>query len=306
MGHLNTEQGAHRTLSRTRGATGTAFRYDSGMPFRFTKMHGLGNDFVVFDAEDAAALPDRAFLRALADRHTGVGFDQALAVLPAQRPGAAAEYRIYNADGGEVEQCGNGARCVAALVAARQGRIGEIFELDSPPGPIQARVSADGLVAITMGIPDFEPAAVAFSAPEPAALYDLDLGDQVVSLSAVSMGNPHAVIRVPAVDGAPVTTLGPRIEVHPRFTRRTNVGFVEVASREHIWLRVWERCVGETRACGTGACAAVAVGRHLGWLDDTVAVDLPGGRLTIHWPGPGETLWMTGPAVRVYEGTLTP
>ena len=267
MGHLNTEQGAHRTLSRTRGATATAFRYDPGMPFRFTKMHGLGNDFVVFDAEDAAALPDRAFLRALADRHTGVGFDQALAVLPAQRPGAAAEYRIYNADGGEVEQCGNGARCVAALVAARQGRIGEIFELDSPPGPIQARVTADGLVAIAMGIPDFDPAAVAFSAPEAAPLYDLDLGDQVVSLSAVSMGNPHAVIRV--------------------------------AAGEHIWLRVWERGVGETRACGTGACAAVAVGRHLGWLDETVAVDLPGGRLTIHWPGPGETLWMTGPAVRV-------
>jgi diaminopimelate epimerase len=305
MGHPNTDQDAHRTLSRTRAATGTAFRYHSGMAFRFTKMHGLGNDFVVFDVEDAVALPDRAFLRALADRHTGVGFDQALAILPAQRAGAAAEYRIYNADGGEVEQCGNGARCVAALVAARQGRIGDIFELDSPPGPVQARVTADGLVAIAMGVPDFDPQALGFTAPAPEPRYDLDLGDEVVSLAAVSMGNPHAVIRVPAIDSAPVTTLGPRIEVHPRFTRRTNVGFVEVAARDHLWLRVWERGVGETRACGTGACAAVAVGRHLGWLDEQVAVDLPGGRLTIHWPGPGETLWMTGPAVRVYEGTLT-
>jgi diaminopimelate epimerase len=274
------------------------------MTFRFTKMHGLGNDFVVFDVADAVALPDRAFLRAIADRHTGIGFDQALAILPAQRPGAAAEYRIYNADGGEVEQCGNGVRCVAALVAARQGRIGETFELDSPPGPILARVREDGLVTIGMGIPDFEPAALAFAAAQAAPLYDLDLGDQNVSLAVVSMGNPHAVLRVESVDTAPVTTLGPRIERHSRFRRRTNVGFAEVVARDALRLRVWERGVGETQACGTGACAAVAAGRHLGWLDEHVTVDLPGGRLTIDWPGPGENLWMTGPAVRVYEGTL--
>lgn len=276
------------------------------MAFRFTKMHGLGNDFVVFDVEDALGLPSREFLRGLADRHTGVGFDQALAILPAQRAGVAAEYRIYNADGGEVEQCGNGVRCVAALVAARQGRAGETFELECPAGSVFARVADDDLVSVAMGIPDFTPAALAFEAVEPSPRYDLDLGDRSIELGAVSMGNPHAIIRVDQLDTAPVTTLGPRIEHHSRFTRRTNVGFMEVVARDHIRLRVWERGVGETRACGTGACAAVAVGRHLGWLDEQVAVDLPGGRLTIHWPGPNETLWMTGPAVRVYEGTLTP
>ncbi|MEI6457990.1 MAG: diaminopimelate epimerase [Pseudomonadota bacterium] len=276
------------------------------MTFRFTKMQALGNDFVVFDAEDALDLPDRAFLRALADRHTGVGFDQALALLPAQRAGVAAAYRIFNADGGEVEQCGNGVRCVAALIAARQQRDATPFTLDSPAGPVTARVHADGLVSVAMGIPNFQPAALAFAAAESAPSYDLDLGDQRVELGAVSMGNPHVVLRVDAIDQAPVTSLGPRIEHHPRFARRTNVGFMEVVTRQQLRLRVWERGVGETRACGTGACAAVAIGRHRGWLEAAVAVDLPGGRLHIAWPGPGELLWMTGPAVRVYEGTLTP
>ena len=276
------------------------------MRFRFTKMHGLGNDFVVFDAEDVRALPDRAFLRPLADRHLGIGFDQALAILPARRAGAAAEYRIYNADGGEVEQCGNGARCVAALVAARQGLVGALFELDSPPGPVQARVGTDGLVSLSMGVPDFTPASLAFDAPAAADLYEVDLADSVVTLSVVSIGNPHAVLWTDSVDTAPVVTLGPQIETHPRFARRTNVGFAQILSRNHLRLRVWERGVGETRACGTGACAAVAAGRHLGRLDESVTVDLPGGRLRIDWPGPGEPLWMTGPAVRVFEGTLTP
>jgi diaminopimelate epimerase len=276
------------------------------MAFHFTKMHGLGNDFIVFDAEDALDLPDRAFLRALADRHTGIGFDQALAILPAQRPAAAAAYRIFNADGGEVEQCGNGVRCVAALIAARHGRWDEPFELDSPAGAVVARASTDGRVAVAMGRPDFRPAAIALAGYDLAAHYELALAEQTVSVGAVSMGNPHAVVRVDAVDQAPVTTLGPRIEHDPHFLRRTNVGFVEVVSRSHVRLRVWERGVGETRACGTGACAAMAVGRHWGVLDEHVAVDLPGGRLHIDWPGPGEVLWMTGPAVRVYEGHVSP
>jgi diaminopimelate epimerase len=275
------------------------------MAFHFTKMHGLGNDFVVFDAEDALALPDRAVLRALADRHTGVGFDQALAILPSRRSGAAAEYRIYNADGGEVEQCGNGVRCVAALIARRQKRIGDTFELDSPAGPVVARVGRDGQVAVAMGVPDFTPAAIGLVGYDLAPRYDLAVNDRIVTVGAVSMGNPHAVLRVEQVDSAPVTTLGPSLEHDPHFARRTNVGFMEVLNRCHIRLRVWERGVGETRACGTGACAAMAIGRHLGWLDDSVAVDLPGGRLQIDWPGPGDVLWMTGPAVRVYEGTLS-
>ena len=156
-----------------------------------------------------------------------------------------------------------------------------------------------------MGVPDFAPAALGFEAPATAALYELDVGDSSVTLSAVSMGNPHAVLWIDSVDAAAVGTLGPRIEAHPRFARRTNVGFAQILSRSHLRLRVWERGVGETRACGTGACAAMAAGRHLGRLDDSVMVDLPGGRLRIDWPGPGEPLWMTGPAVRVFEGTLT-
>jgi diaminopimelate epimerase len=295
---------AHGTAGCGTAVSCDAIGYDSDMAFRFTKMHGLGNDFVVFDADDALNLPDRAFLRALAERHTGVGFDQALAILPATRPGAAAEYRIFNADGGEVEQCGNGARCVAALVAARQGRIGEFFELDSPAGPVRARVAPEGLVSVAMGVPDFDPAALDFDWPEPVPTYDLSVDGTDVRFGAVSMGNPHAVIRVDDVDTAPVTMLGPRLEHHPRFRRRTNVGFMSVQSRTEIRLRVWERGVGETQACGTGACAAAVTGRHLGWLDETVTVDLPGGRLQITWQGPGELVWMTGPAVRVFEGTL--
>lgn len=274
------------------------------MTFPFIKMHALGNDFVVFDVDDALALPDRAFLRAVADRHTGVGFDQALAILPAARAGAAAAYRIFNADGGEVEQCGNGVRCVAALVAARQGRGDEPFELDSPVGPVTARVHPDGRVAVAMGIPDFQPTAFGFDAPEPEPTYELAAADGALRFGAVSVGNPHVVLRVDDVDTAPVPTTGPFLERHPRFARRTNVGFVQVLGRSHVRLRVWERGVGETRACGTGACAAAVIGRHLGWLDPAVDVDLPGGRLHICWRGPGEPVWMTGPAVRVFEGTL--
>jgi diaminopimelate epimerase len=272
------------------------------MRLEFIKMHGLGNDFIVFDAADAGALPGQAQLKALADRHTGIGFDQALVLEPPRRSDTAVYYRIFNADGGEVEQCGNGARCVAALVARRLGRgAGEIL-LDSPAGVVRARTREDGLVSVAMGVPEFAPAALPFEAPAVAPAYALDVDGETLEIGVVSIGNPHAVLRVGSVATAPVDRLGPRVENHPRFPRRTNVEFLEVVDRRHVRLRVHERGVGETRACGTGACGAVAVGRRRGWLDAEVAVDVPGGRLGVEWHGDGEAIWLTGPTATVFEG----
>jgi diaminopimelate epimerase len=275
------------------------------MKLRFTKMHGAGNDFIVFDAADERAVPGAAQLRALADRHTGIGFDQALVLEPPRRPDTAIHYRIFNADGGEVEQCGNGARCVAALVAHRLGRGPGELAMDSPGGLVLARVRGDGLVSVRMGVPDFHPESLPFTASSEAAFYTLDVGDgQTVEIGAVSVGNPHAVLRVPAVASAPVDRLGPAVENHPRFPRRTNVEFMEVVAPTHIRLRVYERGAGETRACGTGACGAVAVGRRHGLLAEEVEVDLPGGRLVVQWRGPGEPIWLTGPTATVFEGHI--
>jgi diaminopimelate epimerase len=267
---------------------------------RFTKMHGLGNDFIIFDAP-AGGPPDAETFRRLADRFTGIGFDQALMLEPPRRAGTEVYYRIFNADGREVEQCGNGARCIARYLYERNGAKASEFELDSPGGPIHARMSGD-LVSVAMGVPDFNPAALPFEASGEAYVYPLAVGDSEVEIGAVSIGNPHAVIRVPSIDDAPVARLGPAIENHPRFPKRTNVGFMEVVDRSHIRLRVHERGTGETRACGTGACAAVAVGRRHGLLDAKVNVDLPGGRLHIQWKGPGEPIWITGPAETAFEG----
>jgi len=272
------------------------------MRLQFTKMHGLGNDFIVVDAGAGRPLPDAAQLRALADRHTGVGFDQALVLEPPRRADTACYYRIFNADGGEVEQCGNGARCVAALVARRLGRgPGELL-LDSPAGLVHARLRDDGLVSVAMGVPDFAPSALPFEAAATAPCYTLEVGGETLEIGAVSVGNPHAVLRVASVTDAPVDRLGPQVENHPRFPRRTNVEFLEVVDRRHVRLRVYERGVGETRACGTGACGAVAVGRRRGWLDAEVAVDVPGGRLGVEWRGEGEAIWLTGPTATVFEG----
>jgi diaminopimelate epimerase len=272
------------------------------MRLDFIKMHGLGNDFIVFDAAAAGTLPGRAQLRALADRHTGIGFDQALVLEPPRRSDTAVYYRIFNADGGEVEQCGNGARCVAALVARRLGRGSGELLLDSPAGVVRARVREDGLVSVAMGVPDFTPAALPFEAPAAAPAYALDVDGETLEIGVVSIGNPHAVLRVASVATAPVDRLGPRVENHPRFPRRTNVEFLEIVDRRHVRLRVHERGVGETRACGTGACGAVAVGRRRGWLDADVAVDVPGGRLGVEWQGDGEAIWLTGPTATVFEG----
>jgi diaminopimelate epimerase len=274
------------------------------MRLPFTKMHGLGNDFIVFEAASAATLPDAARLRQLADRHTGIGFDQALVIGPPRREGTVAFYRIFNADGGEVEQCGNGARCVAEWLRLEGRARTPELPMDSPGGLVHARLLRPGLVSVDMGVPDFDPAALPFTAPAEAARYHLQAEGEAIEFGAVSMGNPHAVLFVASVAQAPVARLGPLLESHPAFPRRVNVGFLEVVDPGHVRLRVFERGVGETLACGTGACAAVAVGRKAGRLAANVEVTLPGGVLDIAWGGPGEHIWMTGPAVVAFRGEV--
>jgi diaminopimelate epimerase len=271
------------------------------MRLDFVKMHGLGNDFIVCETPRGLVVEaDR--LKTLAQRHTGIGFDQALLLEPPRREGTEVYYRIFNADGSEVEQSGNGARCVAAYVAHRLGRVSGELMMDSPAGLVRARIDTQGQVSVAMATPAFEPAAIPFDATDECPEYTLRLAHGHIALSVVSIGNPHAVIRVASVDSAPVDTYGPEVENHPRFPRRTNVEFVEVVDRSHIRLRVFERGVGETQACGTGACAAVAVGRRRGWLDDAVDVDVPGGRLRVEWRGPDEPIWLSGPTATVFEG----
>lgn len=269
----------------------------------FTKMHALGNDFVVIRVPAGMPLPGPERIRALADRRTGIGFDQLLWLEPPRNADTSVYYRIFNTDGSEAEQCGNGARCIASLVAG--GQPGELL-LESPAGRVAARVHADGQVSIDMGEPEFRPGRVPFLADQQQPRYALAAGGETVEVSVVSMGNPHAVLLVDDVASAPVARLGPLLERHERFPNRANIGFLEVADRHHARLRVFERGVGETRACGTGACAAAAVGRTLGLLDEDIEVTLPGGRLGIHWPGPGHALRMTGEAITVFEGTIEP
>jgi diaminopimelate epimerase len=272
------------------------------MQLPFTKMHGLGNDFVVIQAPDEGAIPNAVAWHGLADRRTGIGFDQALVLLPPRVPGTHVYYRIFNADGSEVEQCGNGARCIASLVGHKLSLRG--ISMDSPGGRVEALLRDDGLVSLDMGVPNFDPLALPFEASREADVYPLRVGEKELRIGAVSMGNPHAVMQVPSVREAAVETLGPAIENHSRFPKRTNVGFMEVLNDAHIRLRVYERGVGETQACGTGACGAVAVGRRWGLLAEEVRVDAPGGSMSIRWPGPGEHLWLTGPAVTVFEGMV--
>jgi diaminopimelate epimerase len=274
------------------------------MRHEFIKMHGLGNDFLVLDApaRDGLSLT-REQWRRLSDRHRGIGFDQALVLEPPRDGQSLAYYRIYNADGGEVEQCGNGVRCLAELLRLRgRARDGQLL-LDSPAGHITARLGTPGTVSVDMGVPDFSPQAVAFEAEgQPGPHYTLQLQGLQVSLAIASMGNPHAVIEVPDTATAPVDTLGAALESHPRFTRRVNVGFRQILNAAHVRLRVFERGVGETQACGTGACAAVATGIRDGLLERRVQVDLPGGTLFVSWEGPGSRLWLEGPAEVSFTG----
>jgi diaminopimelate epimerase len=272
------------------------------MRIDFTKMHGSGNDFIVFDSPSGQAPPAAEKLRRLADRHTGIGFDQALVLEEPRRPDTAVFYRIFNSDGAEVEQCGNGARCIAALLYRRGRTRAGAVTLDSPVGLIHARVQSGSLVSVDMGIPSFDPRSLPFDVPERADSYPLEVVGKQIEIGAVSMGNPHAVLTVASADTAPVETLGPAIERHPLFPNRVNAGFVQIIDRSHIRLRVYERGAGETLACGTGACAAVAIGRERGLLDASVQVSVRGGELRVNWEGLGSNIWLTGPAEVSFEG----
>jgi diaminopimelate epimerase len=274
------------------------------MMLEFTKMHGLGNDFVVIDATRHTLVLSAEQIRFIADRRRGVGCDQVLLVGPAQAADVDFDYRIFNADGGEVEQCGNGARCFARFVRAKGLTNKTTLRVQTRSGVIDLHVEEDEQVRVNMGVPDFEPAALPFDVAQRQDRYSIETSAGTVNAGAVSMGNPHVVIQVENVATAPVATLGPLLESHSLFPKRVNVGFMQVVDRDHIRLRVFERGVGETQACGTGACAAVAVGRQWGLLNDKVVVNLPGGSLTIAWADDAAPLFMTGPAVTVFEGQI--
>ncbi|MGQ4877740.1 diaminopimelate epimerase [Billgrantia sp. LNSP4103-1] len=274
------------------------------MLLHFTKMHGLGNDFMVVDlVTQRARLRDKQ-IRRLADRRFGVGFDQLLIVEPPRNPDMDFRYRIFNADGSEVENCGNGARCFARFVRDQRLTHKQEIHVETAGGPLTLQVDGDNQVTVDMGAPRFAPEALPFDAAEDRLRHRLEVDGETLEIGAVSMGNPHAVLRVEDVDTAPVERLGPLIERHPRFPRRVNVGFMQVVSPQEIRLRVFERGSGETLACGTGACAAVASGIRQGWLESPVTVHLRGGDLRIEWPGEEASLLMTGPAERVYEGRI--
>ena len=271
-------------------------------PLPFSKMHGLGNDFMVLDASGAAIDLSPADIRLLADRHFGVGFDQLLMVEPSRSAGVDFGYRIFNADGSEVEQCGNGARCFARFVQDQGLTQQNPLRVQTRAGVIVLHVGADGQVQVDMGVPRCLPQDIPFLAPEPQLRYRVDVGCDTLELAVVNMGNPHAVLRVDDLDTTPVARLGPLLESHPRFPARVNVGFMQIIEPDRIRLRVYERGAGETLACGSGACAAVVAGQRLGWLGEQVTVLLPGGQLQVSWAGDGSSVIMQGAAQRVYDG----
>lgn len=274
------------------------------MLLRFTKMHGLGNDFMVLDlvSQHAHIQPKNA--KQWGDRFTGVGFDQLLIVEPPSNPDVDFRYRIFNSDGTEVEQCGNGARCFARFVLDKRLTTKKQIRVETKGGIIELNVRNDGQITVDMGPPRLIPEQIPFQADQQALSYSVDVDGQSVELAAISMGNPHAVLRVNNVEAAPVHSLGAKIEHHERFPQRVNVGFLQVIDRQRAKLRVWERGAGETQACGTGACAAAVAAISQGWMDSPVQLELPGGKLLIEWAGSGQPVMMTGPAVRVYEGQV--
>ncbi|HDZ3733521.1 TPA: diaminopimelate epimerase [Vibrio harveyi] len=275
------------------------------MHFHFSKMHGLGNDFMVVDCITQNVFFSQDLIRRLADRHTGVGFDQLLVVEAPYDPETDFHYRIFNADGSEVEQCGNGARCFARFVRLKGLTNRYSISVSTKKGKMILDVEDDGEVTVNMGVPEFEPNKIPFKAKQKEKTYIMRAGDKTLFCGAVSMGNPHVVTVVDDVDTAEVETLGPLLESHERFPERVNAGFMQVVNRNHIRLRVYERGAGETQACGSGACGAVAVGILQGLLDGNVKVSLPGGDLRISWQGPGKPLFMTGPATHVFDGQLS-
>ena len=285
------------------------------MRIPFTKMQGAGNDFVVLDETQGRLGLTPAHYRFLGDRHFGVGADQILTVRPSPGPGIDFEYVIHNADGAEVEQCGNGARCFARFVREQGLSSKDVIRVQTQKGVIEPRLMPDGRVTVDMGAPVFAPEQIPFDTtglalqPQgnwgnwPLALVKAD-SSATLLIATVSMGNPHAVLQVPEVNSAPVTKIGPLVQRHPRFPQGVNVGFLQVVDRGHVRLRVYERGVGETLACGTGACAAVVVGIRLGLLDDRVHVKTRGGTLTIAWAGADAPVYMTGPATTVFRGEI--
>jgi len=274
------------------------------MLLAFTKMQGIGNDFVVIDAINQPVSLTSEQARKLADRRFGVGCDQILLVEKPHSADVEFRYRILNADGSEVAQCGNGARCFARFVRDKGLTDSDEIPVETDAGRLLLKLQADGQVQVDMGTPVFDPAWIPFHAEKEAVIYEIEAGDERVEISALSMGNPHAVLLVDDVDSAAVERLGPLLESHPRFAERANIGFMQVMAKDHIRLRVYERGAGETLACGSGACAAVAAGRLRNLLNSKVKVDLPGGRLMIEWQGNKNPVLMTGPAETVFEGSI--
>lgn len=274
------------------------------MLLEFTKMHGLGNDFMVVDLISQRVFFDAMTIRRLADRHFGIGFDQLLIVEPPDFPNVDFKYRIFNADGSEVEQCGNGVRCFARFVYERQLTNKKRFKVQTSAGIVEPELGENGWVRVNMGYPKFLPNEIPFLAEEPDALYDIALKDnELLTIDVVNMGNPHAVTIVPDVLTADVAKIGPQVEAHARFPQRVNAGFMQIVDEKHARLRVYERGVGETMACGTGACAAAVSGMRRGLLANNVEIELAGGKLQIEWKE-GDVVWMTGPTATVYEGRL--
>ncbi|MFC3901791.1 diaminopimelate epimerase [Acinetobacter marinus] len=271
------------------------------MILQYSKMHGLGNDFVVIDLVRQRAYLDTVTIQRMADRHFGIGFDQLLIVEPPEDPTADFKYRIFNSDGSEVEQCGNGVRCFARFVYEQQLTYKTKIRVQTKSGIVEPELGANGWVRVNMGQPKFLPEQIPFQAEKAEELYSLQLKDAEISIDVVNMGNPHAVTLVDDVLTANVATIGPQVEAHERFPERVNAGFLQVISRNKARLRVYERGVGETLACGTGACAAVVSGIRRGLLDNNVDIELAGGMLNIAWTE-GEPVWMTGPTATVYEG----
>lgn len=274
------------------------------MKIRFTKMHGLGNDFVMIDAisQKITMTPER--VRKISDRNFGIGCDQVLLVEPPHSPDSDFRYRIFNHDGSEVENCGNGARCFAVFVRQRKLTGKRIIRAETAGGLLILKVLPDNRVTVDMGVPRLEPQEIPFQAPQRSTTYSLPLADRTLEISAVSMGNPHAVTVVDDVETFDVRTIGAEVEKHPAFPKKVNAGFMQPISRNEIRVRVFERGAGETLACGTGACAAVVAGRLLNLLENKVKVHLPGGDLTIQWDGEGHPVLMTGPATTVFHGQI--
>ncbi|NOH64939.1 diaminopimelate epimerase [Vibrio sp. RE88] len=275
------------------------------MHFHFSKMHGLGNDFMVVDCITQNIFFSPDLIRRLADRHTGVGFDQLLVVEAPYDPETDFHYRIFNADGSEVEQCGNGARCFARFVRMKGLTNKYSISVSTKKGKMILSIEEDDHVTVNMGVPEFEPNKIPFKAKQTEKTYILRAEEKTLFCGAVSMGNPHVVTVVDDTETADVDTLGPLLESHERFPERVNAGFMQVLSRNEVNLRVYERGAGETQACGSGACGAVAVGIVQELLDEKVTVNLPGGSLKISWQGPGKPLYMTGPATHVFDGQLS-